>query len=415
MAMFLVGNMNQCIDLDILKILETKENYDKYYNIIDLDILTKETYTILKGFSEYYKKFKEDIDYLKFTSWFINTLHRNWDSDEVKYYKSVISNISKLKDSDVETTLTRMRQDKLWVDLSREKDNSFDLHKMKELIVKAEYGISDSSKCLDYLSLDEAFKEDEQRNSFSWRLSELQNAWGCLQKQQFYLITAATHTGKSSFLVSEASYWLRQNKDANILYFNNERSEKKIFERFMCSLFNRSAKTIQKNLPKVREHYEKLYPNEPLKIFSAREGKKSMREIEGACALYKPSVVIIDQIDNLLRGNDSEAHRAYANLYAWARDLAVKYDTPVMAVSQYSVKTNEQGNVVTNNMHQHGLFYSRVDKPANTDYMLGIQNVENDENSKRIYLIRAKEGKENYSFVCKFNQDSSIFSDYQMR
>jgi KaiC/GvpD/RAD55 family RecA-like ATPase len=282
---------------------------------------------------------------------------------------------------------------------------------MKDIIAKHEAALQGSGRDVHYLSYDEAFAEDDSTEGYKWRLNELNKAWGPIKPQQLYVVMATTHTGKSSFVISESLHMLRQAKNRNILYFNNERGEKSVLERYMCGIFRKDSDKIRQNRQKVREIFEHNFPGEPLKIFSARDGQKSMREIERACNIYQPAVVVIDQLDKLVSEKDRGGRRPYEKVYAWARNLAVKYNTPVIGVTQYGVSTDQHGQIVNKKMHQHGTFDAKIDKAANTDYLLGIQNVGDSKDMKRIYLIRAKEGDEGIDFICKFNAKTGLYDN----
>lgn len=403
--------MTETLDLDLVKVFKRKKYYDKYYPLIDPYILNSEAKVILRGYEEYYTQHSEDINYTTFVPWFFNTLHRNWMPDEIKYFKQIFKHVTELKEKDIEVTLTAMRQAVLWDELKKSKNTTFDLEEMTQILEKYKKNLKSVNKSVAYLTLDEAFCDDPLEGGYKWRLKEIQHAWGNIRPEQFYLVTAATHTGKSSFIASEALYFMKQMDSGSILYFNNERSEKAVFERFMCGLFNKDIVSIRNNKEKVKELYIKKYPHEPLKIISARSEEKPKQKITAACSLYNPRLVIIDQIDNILTEKERNYVRPYEKLYPWVRDLAIKYKVPVIGATQYGVQKDGEGQVINRKMNQHGTFGSTTDKAAHCDFMLGVQNIGDANTQKRIALIRAKEGDEGRSFVCNFNKKTGLYTN----
>lgn len=401
---------DELLDLDLLRIFKSRKNYEKYAQFIDSSLLSQEVNIILKGYEEYYKVHEGDIKFSTFVPWFINTLHRNWLPDEVKYYKMICKHVIEIPARDLEATLLGFKEKKLWHDLEKAKESDFDTATMEELIISYNKNLNQTTNTIKYITLDEALSDDVLANCLHWALPSTEYYWGPIKSGQFYLIAATTHTGKSSFVINEACNIVKQLDGKNLLYFNNERSERSIYERFLCTLFKKPLESIHKNKDKVRSLFLKKYPNEPIKIFSARNDGKSRKEIETACAAHNPGAIIIDQIDKLLFKSETSLRRPYEGVYAWARNLAVKYDVPVFGVTQYGVKKDQQGNeIMDSKMTQHGTFDATIDKASNTDFLLGIQNVQNNDRLKRIYLIRAKEGEEGVQFICNFNKQTGVY------
>lgn len=318
-----------------------------------------------------------------------------------------------LKDDDIDVVIFNLKKQHIWQTLNKIQEKSFDTVQMEEILHQFNSNIV-SDKAVQYLDYDAWVNVDsKQVGGFKWKLSNIQRAWDNIKPAQLYLVTATTHTGKSSFLSNEAANICKQITDTRtILYFNNERSESAVLERFLCSYYERSVASIRKNRKLAIDKFLKNHPHMPLRIISARDGKKTMNEVEMSCMLYKPALVIIDVLDKLIIEGNNQSRRPYEYVFSWARNLAIKYNCIVMGATQYGVKTSKDGNVIEDSkMSQHGAFDAKVDKAANTDFMLGIQNVPNVKDQKKIYLLRAKEGDEDINFYCSFDHETGIFSD----
>ena len=404
--------INVELDLVLIKsFLLDKETYSKYAPLIIINSLSEEAKIILSDLDVYYKE-SDSADLKKFSPWFISR-HTHWDSEKQEYYKHILSRIMEIESDDIKCIMLDFHKRELWRNIIEIKEKDFDTYKIEES-VKVFNSQLLANNDLDYLKYEDWINEDKNKNDgYKWRLKTIQQMWGNIKPKQLYLVTAVTHTGKSSFITSEATNICHQLTDeSTVLYFNNERSESAILERFLCSFYKKDVDTIRQHRDKAITSFIKKYPHRPLRVFSARDGKKTIKEVEKACSMYKPAIVIIDQLDKLISKDDQKTRRPYENIYSWARDLAIIYNTIVIGATQYGVQKDKSGQVRESvQMSQNGLFDATTDKSANADFVIGIQNVPTYNNQKKIFLLRAKEGEEGLQFNCKFDKITGLFED----
>ncbi len=82
------------IDLDLLRFMTVKDNYDMYHRVITKGMCTRESWTLLGDMGTYYKQYPEqqEIDET-FKLWFRVTGHPAWKDEQHAIYNTVIGNV----------------------------------------------------------------------------------------------------------------------------------------------------------------------------------------------------------------------------------------------------------------------------------------------------------------------------------
>jgi hypothetical protein len=251
----------------------------------------------------------------------------------------------------------------------------------------------------------------------NWRLRILQNGVGPLRIGDFGIVGAFVDTGKSSFMCSELTHFAKQipADGGPILYLNNEGLTAKIYQRLWTTGLNRTKHEIVANMDAAKLSYDKVVGKDKIKVINIM--RMSPTDIEDLIAKHAPSLVVIDQLDNV-RGFEKQSngsHERYGFLYNWAREMAALY-CPIIAVSQCDA-TVMSGRVGEEPRGQskigmHQLRGAKVDKQATADYIITIGSDLQSENIRYINIPKNKLNGLKLHGPVSFNPMTGRFSDH---
>jgi KaiC/GvpD/RAD55 family RecA-like ATPase len=211
-------------------------------------------------------------------------------------------------------------------------------------------------------SLEVLAKTCSRSSGIKWRLPELQELLGGLNKGDFGFIYARPETGKTTFLASEVSYFATQ-VDKPILWFNNEERGDKVMTRIYQASLGISLVDLYRN--KV-DNQAKFLNNTKGNIKLFDKGFINKREVERIVKEIQPSLIIFDQIDKIKGFKADRDDLLLGAIYVWARELAKEY-CPVIGVCQASVSAEGKKWLRSDDIAK-----SKTEKYAEADFILGI-------------------------------------------
>ena len=111
------------IDLDILKFMSERDNYDGYKDVIHKGLCTRESWTLVGDFGRYFEEYPaiKEIDD-DFTLWFRVQGHPGWKPDEHKIYTTIIRNIKERDAPDRHAFATQMEHLSFESELTSQKE-----------------------------------------------------------------------------------------------------------------------------------------------------------------------------------------------------------------------------------------------------------------------------------------------------
>ena len=201
-----------------------------------------------------------------------------------------------------------------------------------------------------------------------WRLKTLNEMLGSLRKGNFGFIVARPETGKTTFLSSEVSFMAEQlsAEDGPILWFNNEQVGEEVLLRIYQASLGRDTAALLSNVPVAQAEYlEKTH--DKLKLID--RGTLHYKFIEQLAIKYKPSLIIVDQLDAVAGFDADRKDLQLGAIYRWFRELAKQY-CPVIGVCQAD-GTGEGVRWLT----MSHVADAKTAKQAHADWILGIGKV----------------------------------------
>jgi len=230
--------------------------------------------------------------------------------------------------------------------------------------------------------LDEILNTTYKSPGLRWRLTALNKALGSLRKGDFGFIFARPETGKTTFLASEVTYLATQCAGP-VLWINNEEVHDKVKSRIYQATFGVTLDDLLQNTQKYRTAYLESMAG---KILMPKNKSFSKHEIEKYCKRYKPSLIVIDQIDKITGFNADREDLVLGAIYQWARELAKLYG-PVIGVCQAdgsgeNVRWLTMGHVAN----------AKTSKQAEADFILGIGAI-HDSGWERVRFLNISKNK----------------------
>lgn len=219
---------------------------------------------------------------------------------------------------------------------------------------------------LEYLNddLEDILAKETSAPGLRWRLSSLNKNLGPLRGGDFGFIFARPETGKTTLLASEVSYMAEQQHGKFAVWFNNEEKGNKVVVRIIQGSLGLTLSEI-KDDPRGCTSAYGLRTARSLRFFDRPEISKS--EVERTLARLPAGLVVFDQIDKIHGFDGEREDLRLGKIYQWARELAKRYDCPIIGVCQADghaegVKRLQMDHVAN----------AKTSKQAEADWMLGI-------------------------------------------
>ena len=330
-------------DIDLLAVTSNKDTYNRFKEHVKKHNVSSITLEIFNVLGEYWDNYptRDNMDYAEFRTFF--TIVKGRKLKDPSSYEVAFDNLRDALDKPsaiakdllgklIETDYATQIYD---VCLKIGTGMGGELESIEPLLnaYKKEVGSSVEKDdvfvkpSLDYLSGVVA------SGGLNWRLKELNVALGPIRKGDFIIIAARPETGKTTFTASEASYMMNQlAPDEHVLWINNEEASNKVMMRVIQAFSQVNSGELLAH-PKLYEDAFISNGGNRFLILDDDSGIKSVQKIATLFKMYKPGLIIFDQLDKVHGFKQDREDLRIGQLYEWARDMAKEY-CPVIAISQ---------------------------------------------------------------------------------
>lgn len=410
-------------EVSLVIFLLDKEAYNKYYSYLSKLNLEQETKSLLKTISEFFKENPQatNISVPEFMTYFSVKHPVLKKRTAYSWFLSKLGDIkinSKVLEENLNHFMEKYFASEMLMKLTDVLDgNDYDvLDEIQDMITeyndnKVRLEKDDTSLFVDP-SLSSLLAKESHRPGLKWRLSCLNTDIGELRGCSLGHVYARPDTGKTSFLVSEITNFASQIEDDEcIIWFNNEEAGSKVQFRLYQSVLQASKDQIESFADKAEAEFERL-GGKKIKIYD--DSSIRIEDIDQLMNSFKVRMVVIDQGDKVKFGGDgnfSTVERLKV-LYGKFRELAKKYDIPVITVGQASAEAENVKWLSLNHMD-----FSKTGKPGELDWAIGIGKLQKDvdngiESVRYISLAKNKmrTGKHSHTSVY-FNSDCALYLD----
>lgn len=400
------------IELQLLKGLSIKDNYDSYRRSLNDKTLSMESLLILKDYEVYFELNPEhkEIDFSLFVPWFFNARHPFLDEKAIQEYRLVLQRLAEceVNTNEINTLFVGFQKKELYEELKN------DLHTNQDISIikgKLEQFETDNVKEdeTENMDLKEALEATQRSNGYKWRLQPLQDYFkGGLILGDFILVAGYVGSGKTSFIASELSYMSQQLQGEQRAYWlSNEGDKKAIIPRLYCATLNCTAEDLTNKTEQAILAYTQRMNGDSNRIIVMNIQGWTAKDIEKLVKQKKPAILVVDLLDHI-NGfdkfvNKESSFEKYNRLYQWTRELATKH-CPVIGVSQ--LNGDGEDNMFPNMSSLRG---SRVDKQAAVTFQLNIGKKIGEDTTRYLSIVKEKLGWGELKFKCHFDPQRSRY------
>ena len=350
-------------DLDLLSIFKQRDNFDRFYSLINPEVLDSRTNSILDSIDEYFKldENKQEIDWDSFYSWYRIVRHPDLDSDDRSIYDKIFDRlISKTTNSTLTDSIMKAFIEKDFA--TRIADLANQIVDGKRVSIDSIFSLEESystttgrtSELETRIVTDdvlELFKNVVGSGGLRWRLNELNISLGPVRVGDNILVAAFVDSGKTSFVVDQATGFIPQlDEDRPLLYASNEEDGNKIKYRHIQSVTGCSKKDIDEDPIVVRDKYMAMTEGKA-KFIVYHDPEMRVQDINSLIKKYNPGVLVLDQLANIAGfekecSNEVERRTRLAKkARAWSKLM------PVISVHQSDGATNGELKIEMNQLY----------------------------------------------------------------
>lgn len=360
------------VELYLLKALLIRDNYEKYRQY--LGELFNKSHPLGKVFLFLEKQIKGTESELVLNEFEAGFFTENpfLREEDLSFFSQIFEKLAKLQLSEgtMLQLLRKFQEKSITTDLARvaldvasgQEGSKEKLKVLFELLCSGNENIEEPTEELVSTSLTELLEKQITTKGLEWRLNCLNESLGPLRKGDFGFLFARPETGKTTFLVSEISYFLDQ-VETPVLLFNNEEQGDKVMLRVYQAIFGITLDQLKADPRRYEEEYNRRFDGRFAMVDQAHLHRNSVhRTIER----MRPSLIIFDQIDKLKGFDDDRNDLSLGSIYIWAREIAKEF-APVIGVCQAGASGENKMWLDMNDVVN-----AKTSKQAEADWILGI-------------------------------------------
>jgi replicative DNA helicase len=348
------------LEITLLRLFKSKERYDRLAKAVPTVALEEKSKVILADFGKYFTEFAgvDRIELDPFMLWFGSFAHPTLTPEQLGLYRSYLGSVFS---EDCDPALEAGIMERLLAaetahrvtDLVKkyESGEEIDLYiSLREEMTRYETNTTRKGKVpwVD-TDIEDILQDDKDDRGLHFRLECLNLVMRPVRPGDFLVLAARPDKGKTTFVASEVTHMARQfdeyygpDHGRYVLWFNNEGPGRRIVHRIYQSALNATTADLIKltQRSEIKSAYASAVGGvDRIRVMDIHDFYSY--EVEDIMRRCPPGLVVFDMVDNIkfsgsaLNGGQRTDQLLEA-MYQWARLMAVKYDTPVIANSQIS-------------------------------------------------------------------------------
>jgi replicative DNA helicase len=418
-------------DLDLLRLLDTREAWEKYRSFVVKEALLQETWILVEALDQYYTNhpITTEVDWNTFRLSFLTTHAAKLGSSKTGHIAAIIDALIAAPAHTEATQViaafyvkmnhaTRIRETVDQVIAGKDLDLEGEIEtSLREL--NREAGLVSTTNVGDVFAENDmaiVMEKLSRTDGLEWRLEDLNRSVGPIKGGDLVCVAATPNVGKTRFIASEVTYFANQLKeeDRRILIFNNEETAEAINVALYSAALDLSDVDIRRDVPRNAVRYDKAVGKDSIRIVQCSGW--GTWEAEKVIKQWEPTIVVYNQLYKFRGGgrNATEAEQ-FRQRFQWSREVASKYDVASIAVHQAgALAAGEKW------LTQEMLYGSKTGIAGECDVIIGIGKtyVEAEKNLRYISIARNKlpsgprtmpEHREDSHFTVKFDAARSRY------
>lgn len=348
------------IEVTLLQLLKYRERYERLAKAVPTAALEAKSVVILGDYGKFFTEFPEQqrIELEPFMLWFGTFAHPTLTPEQLGLYRALLGRVL---NEDCDPSLEAGIMERLVaaetanrVTSLIEKYNNgdeLDLYvSLRDEIERFEQNTNRKVR-VPWISedIDSILLDDKDDRGLHWRLDCLNTVMRPLRGGDFVVYAGRPDKGKTTSISSEVTYMAGQfdayygpNSGRYVLWMNNEGPGRRIVQRTYQSALNATMAELirMSNNGALKDKYaEAVGGVDRIRIMDIHDFWNY--EVEDIMRRCPPGLVVMDMVDNIKFGGQAlnggqRTDQLLEAQYQWARLMAVKYDTPIIATSQIS-------------------------------------------------------------------------------
>lgn len=376
-------------ELSVIKTLLSHEQWLRYRDKVQTSLFPRELQHLYSALDNFHQNHAVDLTAADLANLVLA------QQRDPEYYKAVLGNLETLSVSDTttEVLLQALYEHKLLKDISL---TAYELtegrgskEEFQKLVERYQEGAPKPTHDFEFVTDDvESLLNDTFRKpGLRWRLQTLNRMFGSLRGGDFGFIFARPETGKTTFLSSETTFMAEQLTEdmGPVIWFNNEEENKKVRLRAIQGCLGITTAQLNANPQAARNEF--LQRTKGKHLLLSNEGSISKTVVEQVVERYKPSLVVIDQIDKITGFDADREDLKLGAIYQWKRELGKQYNHATIAVCQADGSGEGVRWLTMNNVSS-----AKTSKQAEADWILGIGKI-HDTGFENVRFLHASKNK----------------------
>ena len=241
-----------------------------------------------------------------------------------------------------------------------------------------------------------------------WRLKGLNDSIGELRGGTLGHAFARPDLGKTTFLISEMSYWARQLDQNEIgIWVNNEEKGRRLKLRWYSAITGWPLAAVLAQPERAIAYYNKLYGS---KVKLLDRAGISDYELKAIVKQFRPRFMIIDQGDKIKSktGRHTNETARLGALYGGYREWAKEFEMDILTVGQAHADASGKKYLRKSWMNN-----SKTEKPGELDYAIGIgcDGIANDQDMRRYMSVCKNKTGPHGCFVAMMDPHKARYTD----
>lgn len=348
------------IEVTLLQLLKYRERYERLAKAIPTAALEAKSVVILGDYGKFFSEFPEQqrIELEPFMLWFGTFAHPTLTAEQLGLYRALLGRVlnedcDQSLESGIMERLVATETANRVTSLIEKYNNGdeVDLYvSLRDEIERFEQNTNRKVR-VPWVSedIDSILLDDKDDRGLHWRLDCLNTVMRPLRGGDFIVFAGRPDKGKTTGISSEITHMSQQfdayygaNSGRYVLWMNNEGPGKRIVQRTYQSALNATMGELirMSNNGTLKDKYaEAVGGADRIRIMDVHDFWNY--EVEDIMRRCPPGLVVMDMVDNIKFGGQAlnggqRTDQLLEAQYQWARLMAVKYDTPIIATSQIS-------------------------------------------------------------------------------
>ncbi|WP_038777187.1 AAA family ATPase [Burkholderia pseudomallei] len=348
------------IEVTLLQLLKYRERYERLAKAVPTAALEAKSVVILGDYGKFFEEFPEQqrIELEPFMLWFGTFAHPTLTPEQLALYRALLGRVL---NEDCDPSLEAGIMERLVAAETANRVTSLiekynngdevDLYvSLRDEVERFEQNTNRKVR-VPWINedIDSILLDDKDDRGLHWRLDCLNTVMRPLRGGDFVVFAGRPDKGKTTGISSEVTCMASQfdayygpDSGRYALWMNNEGPGKRIVQRTYQSALNATMAELirMSNNGTLKDKYADAVGGvDRIRIMDVHDFWNY--EVEDIMRRCPPGLVVMDMVDNIKFGGQAlnggqRTDQLLEAQYQWARLMAVKYDTPIIATSQIS-------------------------------------------------------------------------------